>query len=147
MMRTSILIAAVLVCTTTPALAQDETAGTLPSVELPAELQRVLTDYERAWRASDAAALADLFAPDAFVLAPGRPPERGRDAIRAHYEGKGGPLSLRALAWAMNGSVGYMIGGYTHTPGAPDVGKFSLTLRRDDAGRWLIMTDMDNANR
>ena len=31
---------------------------TLPSVALPPELARVLTDYEKAWRAHDAARLA-----------------------------------------------------------------------------------------
>jgi len=42
---------------------------TLPSITLPAELDRVLRDYERAWKASDAAALAALFTADGFVPA------------------------------------------------------------------------------
>ena len=42
--------------------------------------------------------LAALFAEDGFVLSSGVPPVRGRAAIRRHYEGQGGPLSLRALA-------------------------------------------------
>ena len=36
-------------------------AAPLPSVTLPAALARVLTDYETAWRARDAKALAALF--------------------------------------------------------------------------------------
>ena len=47
-------------------------------VALPPELARVLRDYERAWRAGDAAALAALFAEDGFVLQSNRPPVRGR---------------------------------------------------------------------
>jgi ketosteroid isomerase-like protein len=27
-----------------------------------------------------------------------------------------------------------------------DDGKFTLTLRKDSDGRWLIMSDMDNGN-
>jgi ketosteroid isomerase-like protein len=129
-----------------PASAQRQEAERLPSVALPAELERVLTDYETAWTARDAAGLAALFAPDGFVMAPGMPPRRGRDAIEAYYTGRGGPLSLRALAYAAEGDIGWIIGGYAAAEGLPDGGKFSLTLRRGDDGRWLIVTDMDNGN-
>jgi len=117
-----------------------------PSVTLPAPLARVLTDYEAAWAARDAAALADLFAPDGLVLSPGHPPVRGRTEIRRHYEGRGGPLALRALAWAAEGGVAYIVGAYAVGPGEPDVGKFTLTLTRVSDGRWLIRSDMDNGN-
>ncbi|HET9513269.1 MAG TPA: hypothetical protein VFO95_05010, partial [Gemmatimonadales bacterium] len=40
----------------------------LPSVQLPAELDRVLRDYEREWGARNAAGLAALFAEDGFVM-------------------------------------------------------------------------------
>src|SRR6185436_2510558 len=92
-------------------------APTLPSVNLPSELNRVLRDYERAWGARDAAGLSALFAEDGFVLQGGRPPVRGRSAIRAAYAGSGGPLRLRAFAYATSGDVGYILGGYTY-PGA-----------------------------
>lgn len=118
----------------------------LPSVVLPAPLARVLADYETAWRNKDAAALSLLFAEDGFVLSNGSPPVRGREAIRKRYEGQGGPLSLRALAYETDGRVGYIIGGFARRPGEPDTGKFTLTLRRDEAGRWLIVSDMDNGN-
>jgi ketosteroid isomerase-like protein len=29
----------------------------------------------------------------------------------------------------------------------PDEGKFTLTLRKDKDGSWLIVSDMDNSNR
>jgi ketosteroid isomerase-like protein len=119
----------------------------LPSVTLPPELARVLTDYETAWRAKDAAALARLFAEDGFVLGNGAPPVRGRAAIEKAYAGSGGPLVLRALAFATEGPVGYIIGAFAREPGAPDVGKFTLTLKKDAAGKWLIVSDMDNGNR
>jgi ketosteroid isomerase-like protein len=118
-----------------------------PAVELPAELDRVLTDYEKAWSARDAKALAALFAEDGYVLASGRPPVKGRAAIETHYQGQGGPLFLRAFAYAAEGSVGYILGGYTGEEGKEDDGKFTLTLRKDTAGRWWIVSDMDNGNR
>ena len=118
-----------------------------PSVALPAPLDRVLRDYESAWRAREAKALAALFAEDGFVLTRGRPPVRGRAAIEAVYAGSGGPLELRALAYATEGPVGYIVGAYGARKGEPDDGKFTLTLRRDAAGRWLIFSDMDNGNR
>ena len=43
-------------------------AAALPSVKLPRALDRVLRDYERGWRARDAAALAALFAKNGFVM-------------------------------------------------------------------------------
>lgn len=119
----------------------------LPDVALPPQLDRVLRDYERAWRAGDALTLASLFAEDGFVLQSNRPPMRGRPAIQAAYKGQGGgSLRLRALAFATGDTYGYIIGayGYGNTPG--DTGKFTLTLRRTPGEPWLISSDMDNPN-
>lgn len=128
------------------ALAASAGAAELPSVPLPAELERVLTDYEAAWQRKDARGLAALFAEDGFVLSSGAPPVRGRAAIEKHYNGQGGPLSLRAFAYSTDGSIGYIIGGFGRQKGAADIGKFTLTLRKSKDGRWLIMSDMDNGN-
>jgi len=117
-----------------------------PTVTLPAPLARVLADYEAAWRKKDAAALAALFTEDGFVLSNGVPPVRGRAAIERHYAGRGGPLSLRALAYATEGRIGFIVGGFSRQAGEPDNGKFTLTLRRGDDGSWLIFSDMDNGN-
>jgi ketosteroid isomerase-like protein len=131
----------------TPPLPQQASPPQQPSVPLSPELARVLTDYETAWRAGDGAALARLFDEDGFVLANGGPPVRGRAAIEQHYKGPGGPLALRAFAFATEGRVGYILGGFARQEGAPDIGKFTLTLRRGSDGRWLIVSDMDNGNR
>jgi ketosteroid isomerase-like protein len=140
-MKTSVLALITVLALVAPAAGQQSQ----PSVALPADLQRVLTDYENAWDARDAAGLAALFAEDGFVLSGGAPPIRGRDAIREHYEGSGGQLVLRALDYAVDGDTGYIIGGYSRARGADDVGKFTLTLRRVDT-RWLIVSDMDSGN-
>jgi len=127
-------------------LSTGASAQTPETIALPPPLARVLTDYETAWQGKDAPALAALFAEDGFVLASGVPPVRGRAAIQKHYTGQGGPLALRALAFATEGAVGYIIGGFSRQRGEPDVGKFTLTLRKDATGRWLIVSDMDNGN-
>lgn len=124
------------------------TAPTPASVTLPTELDRVLRDYEGAWRTSDVAALVALFTDDGFVLQPGRPPARGHAALAERYAGQGGgALRLRALAYAAADTVGYIIGAYGYGADPTDQGKFTLTLRRTATGRWLIASDMDNGNR
>lgn len=124
---------------------EDTKTAPLKSVELPDALARVLRDYEKAWEAKDAKGLAELFTTDGFVLGNGAEPTRGREAIEKYYTGQGGPLTLRAFAFATNGDLGYIVGGYTPIAGESDVGKFTLTLRRED-DRWFIFSDMDNGN-
>ena len=116
-----------------------------PTVALPPAVDRVLRDYERAWRERDAAALAALFAPVGFGLSTGRPPVRGRAAIAEAYAKTGGELDLRAIAYETEGSLGHVVGVYSHGAGRPETGKFVLVLKRD-GDRWLIAADMDNAN-
>lgn len=130
----------------TPSPSPAAAPSPLPSITLPAPLARVLTDYEAAWARKDAAALAALFAEDGFVLSSGVPPVRGRAAIERHYTGQGGPLALRAFAYAAQGSIGTIIGGFARAKDEPDIGKFTLTLVKGRQGRWLIQSDMDNGN-
>lgn len=145
-MRKSLLAISVLVWTAGRAAAQATDVTPEPSVALPPALSRVLTDYEAAWTRRDAKALAALFAEDGFVLPSGHPPARGREAVQKHYTGQGGPLSLRAIAFATEGSIGFILGGFSRQKGEPDIGKFTLTLRKGADGRWLIFSDMDSAN-
>ena len=114
---------------------------------MPPDLARVLTDCEDAWSSRNATVLASLFAEDGFVPPNGSAPIRGRAEIERFYAGAGGPLSLRAIAFAAEGKVGYIIGGYAGKKGEPDTGKFTLTLRKGTDGKWLIVSDMDSANR
>ena len=118
----------------------------LPSVALPPELDRVLRDYERKWQARDAAGLATIFAADGFVLANGRAPVRGREAITRGYADAGGPLALRALAYSASDTTGWIIGAFATSASEPDMGKFVLALRRARGGPWEIMADIDNMN-
>jgi ketosteroid isomerase-like protein len=118
-----------------------------PSIQLPAELDRVLRDYEQAWTGKNAAGLAALFTEDGFVLSNGSPAVRGRAAIREAYAQAGGPLFLRAFAYSIDGSTGYIIGGFRDRESGSDGGKFVLAVRKSSEGKWLIAADMDNTNR
>lgn len=130
-----------------PARAQAPTAdgaAPQPSVELPADLARVLRDYERHWSAGDAAALAALFVEPGLIVHDGTW-IRGRAAIREAYQIAGGPLRLRAIEFASDGDVGFIVGAYGYGEGTPpdDAGLFVLTLQRGPTGQWLIVSDMD----
>jgi ketosteroid isomerase-like protein len=148
-MRVLLLLLAPLLPLQSALAQQPDSSATnaVPSVELPPALDRVLRDYEQAWRTHDAEALAALFTDDGFVLRSGHPPVRGRDAIEAAYQEAGGRLHLRALAFEQSGPTAYIIGGYTSTPKWPDAGKFILKLRKRPDDRWRITADMDNRNR
>lgn len=131
-----------------PLIAQTPPAAApLPAITLPPALDRVLRDYETAWRTGDEAALAALFTPDGFV--PTRPTwVRGTAGITATYASSSGDLRLWALAYATADTVGYIVGGFGYGDGAGPAaersGKFLLALRRGPGGRWLIAADLDN---
>jgi ketosteroid isomerase-like protein len=145
--KAAALIAVLSAAAPSLAAAQETPPPPLPTVTLPPEVDRVLRDYERAWAAGDEAALAMLFTEDGFVLQNGRPPVRGREAIRQAYASYDGALRLRAMGYAVGDSVGYIVGAYSYGDAAADIGKFVLALRRGPGGRWLIASDIDNFNR
>jgi hypothetical protein len=119
----------------------------LPSIALPPDLDRVLRDYEVAWRASDASGLAQLFADGRVVMTNSGRAVLGRDAVRQAYARGGGPLLLRAMAYTADDTVAHIIGAYTSRPGDQDSGTFVLALVRSPGGKWLITADMDRAQR
>jgi ketosteroid isomerase-like protein len=143
--KAALLIAAVSLPAPSFARAQEAPPAPLPSATLPPEVDRVLRDYERAWAAGDETAVAALFTEDGFVLQNGKPPVRGRAAIRQAYADFSGPLRLRAMAYATGDSVGYIVGAYAYGEGG-EIGKFTLALRRAPGGPWMIASDMDNMN-
>ncbi|NNE68940.1 MAG: SgcJ/EcaC family oxidoreductase [Rhodothermales bacterium] len=139
-----VALALLLTVATTSAFGQ---SGVPDHITLPDELDRVLRDYEQGWRAGDAEALAGLFTPDGFILRPGHPPVRGREHIEEAYGSAGGSLILAAYDYAVEDSVGFIIGGFRYQEDQPDSGKYTLTLRKLEDGKWYIASDMDNGNR
>jgi hypothetical protein len=67
----------------------------------------------------------------------------------AHGSVHRGALRLRALAYAAQDTLGYIIGAYGSGSDSNvlDTGKFMLALRRGGGGQWLIAGDIDHTNR
>jgi ketosteroid isomerase-like protein len=128
------------------AAAQSATAAMVapPAVTLPPELDRVLRDYERAWKDGDGAALSALFLEDGFAVQSGSPLARGRDAIAKNVDGPGGALQLTAYAFAISESTGYIVGGFRYPETIGPGGRFVLALHKRQDGFWLIAADLDN---
>src|SRR5262245_28758059 len=116
-----------------------------PVISLPPAFDRVLRDYEAAWRDGDGARLAALFTDDGFAVQSGSPIRRGRAAIAAGLTRPGGTLQLSAYAYSSSGNVGYIVGGYRYPTSIGAGGRFVLALRSDADGRWLIAADLDNS--
>lgn len=119
-------------------------ADALPTVTLPPEMDRVLRDYERHWAAGNEAGLAALFAEDALLLPSGFAAARGREGIQQAYEDVIVPVHLRALAYAADDSVGYVVGAYRFDPMETESGKFIFALRRAAGGPWMISAEIEN---
>ncbi|SMG35531.1 protein of unknown function [Marivirga sericea] len=115
------------------------------TIDLPKELERVLRDYETHWQNSNATQLANLFIEDGYILRPNKPITKGRSNIEEAYQNAGGKLELEAYDYSIDGSTGYIIGGYKVHESWPAIGKFILTLRKEE-GKWMITADMDNRN-
>ena len=148
-MRSTLIVAGLVIQLMAPyALAQpvsDGASGIPPTVALPAPLDRVLRDYERAWRAGDGAALAALFTDDGFAVQSGSPLAQGRAAIARNISGPGGALQLSAYAFSVSGNVGYIVGGFRYPDTTGPGGRFVLALRQGADGRWRIAADLDNS--
>jgi hypothetical protein len=149
MTRFPALLALTILTSATAAAAQapapPQAPAPQPSVTLPPELDRVLRDYERFWRAGDTLGLSAIFTDDGFVPTRGGW-VRGTAAIRNTYRIASGNLNLRAHAYAVSDTVGYIIGAFGYQAGT-DNGKFVLALRRRPGGQWLIAADLDQGNR
>jgi len=114
-------------------------------VTLPPALDRVLRDYERAWRDGDGARLAALFTADGFAVQSCIPVARCHAAIGRNISGPGGALQLTPYGFATSGTVGYIVGGYRYPDTVGAGGRFVLALRLASGGRWEIAADLDNS--
>lgn len=140
-MKSTLYVIIILLLTVISATAQE-----LKPIDLPDELQEVLTNYETHWKNSDAKKLASLFTKNGFILRLGYDLVKGRENIQTSYENAGGgDLVLRAYDYSIQGNLAYIIGGYTYGSRVKDMGKYTLTLKKTD-GKWLIHSDMDNGN-
>jgi ketosteroid isomerase-like protein len=114
-------------------------------ISLPPLFERVLRDYEAAWRDGDGPRLAALFTEDGFAVQSGSPIRRGRAAIAGGLTKPGGTLQLTAYTYSSSGNVGYIVGGYRYPTTVGAGGRFVLALRSSPDGHWLIAADLDNS--
>lgn len=133
-----------------PAMAQQPAPARSPEVvpsaiALPPSLNRVLRDYERAWRDGNGPGLAALFTDDGFAVQSGSPIRRGRVAIAPGITRPGGALQLRAHASSVSDTVGDIVGGYRYPQSTGPGGRFVLAPRMGAGGRWHIAANLDNS--
>ena len=115
---------------------------TLPAVELPAEIDQVIRQWERATKAGDPSSLTALFTADG-LLGDASGWVRGSEAIRAaainfNLE----DLRVRAHGYSVADTIATVAGSVTDLTSNParDVANVIFTLRRGGSGRWLIGT-------
>src|SRR5687768_18322623 len=102
-MRVPSLLFALCTAAALHAQTPEQASAPLPSITLPPELGRVLTDYETQWRFGGDS-LTKLFAEPPILTVGGKPPARGHAAIVTHYAGPKDPLALRGSAYNMEGN-------------------------------------------
>lgn len=121
----------------------------MPVIELPADLDLLLRNKEK-WggRDKDAAALADLYTPDALVLDPVSPSWFRADRA-VNYVIRGTVMNrLVPTAFEVNGNAGY-IAGYeaVGSDAATEyVSNFFYLLRKGTDGKWRIAAELFTLN-
>lgn len=114
-------------------------------------LKAMGAEWQAAFDAKDAAAMAAVYAPNGAVHPPNGKKARGRPAIEAFWteflsSGNAGEISdSEVYAY---GDVGYKVGTYmiTDPAGAPlDIGKYVEIWRHVD-GRWQMLHDIFNSD-
>jgi uncharacterized protein (TIGR02246 family) len=128
-----------------------------PAANTPeARIDGLRQQFNFAYNAGDAAALARLFADDAVLMPPGAPPVVGRYAIQARYAAQFGNIqssfTLNPGRIVVSGDLAWLRGDYQRIDfaipgGAPTTinGKYLMTFSRD-RGDWKITTDSWNTN-
>jgi uncharacterized protein (TIGR02246 family) len=136
-------------------LAGDADATSLAAGADEAAIRAQSRDWEKAFNAGDAKAVAALYAEDALLLPPGAPGARGRAAILAFFIKDIAEAKAAGVAFVVNpktdvgvsGDVGWESGTYTATVKGAVVesGKF-LSVSRKKNGKWLYLRDTWNAD-
>ena len=119
-----------------------------------ATIQRLNDEWTAAFNKGDAAAVAAMYAPDAYVLPPGGDMVKGRAAIEAFWKKAATEVGDARLATVdvlpLGRSAAREIGAVTLTtkaqPPQQVVGKYAVVWRRI-GGKWLLETDIWNMNK
>ncbi len=131
----------------------------LDDSDVRAAINATRTEYVDAWRAADAARVANVYTEDAIVLYPNQAAIAGRPAIRAYFNAffdefaqerfdlKSDEIQV-AGPWAFDRGT-YQWRGMPRAGGDPidDHGKYLVILQRQANGSWKVARDMDNSDR
>jgi putative oxidoreductase len=133
------------------------TASPAPSTaeerEAFAAWDAVYESFRRAYGEADAAAVAAVYAEDAFYLGPGRDVVRGRAAIREAFAPflEGAPpgtydVTFEIVEREVSGDLGYEVGRYDLRSRKAEGegrsrGKFTVVWKRGADGAWRIQSD------
>jgi uncharacterized protein (TIGR02246 family) len=124
------------------------------SAQTVASIQKLDDAWSAAFNKGDAAAVAAMYAADAYVLPPGHDMVKGRAAIEALWKGATAQLGNAKLVavdvMPLGRSAGREIGTFSFEtraqPPQPVVGKYVVVWRKV-GGHWLLATDIWNTNK
>lgn len=122
-----------------------------PAGEAERAFEETYAAFSEAYRVGDPAAVAALYADDAFYLAPGGEIDRGNVArhfgfLSSFEPGRGPVIEFEIVDREVSGDLAYDIGYYTfrQADGAPESagrGKFIVIWKRGEDGAWRIHAD------
>jgi uncharacterized protein (TIGR02246 family) len=133
--------------------------ATAPRVNLQSE-EQAIRDLDRRWveavAAKDVTTAVDMYAPDAYFMAPNAPLASGQSAIRPMWaELLQAPnlnltFSPTKIEVSKAGDLAYDVGTYRLAYDGPqgrvdDEGKYTVVWRKVD-GQWKVAADMFNSN-
>jgi uncharacterized protein (TIGR02246 family) len=142
-MRRVVLAAACLMLATAPAFAQTK-----------AMIQQLNGEWAAAFNKGDAAAVAALYAEDAYVLPAGADMVKGHKAIQAFWaqtsqqlgDAKLTTIDVLSLGPGAAREIGTFSFKTKAQPPQEVVGKYAVVWRKI-GGRWLLATDIWNMNK
>jgi uncharacterized protein (TIGR02246 family) len=129
----------------------------LDSADLAA-IRALDSSFAAAANAGDLDRIVAIYAPDAVLLPPNLPPQRGRNAVRSFWSGllKSYTVNFEVGADTIEGrgDLAYSVGHYRFTavpkdkanPGMADEGKFVEILKKQGDGSWKYAVDMYSSN-
>jgi ketosteroid isomerase-like protein len=145
LLRAALLGGALAAANAAPATAQQPGAQ-----DVRAALEAATRLFVDAFNAGNAAAVAERYSPEAMVLAPGREPARGRDAIREFWsealEAGGATVEFTVTSLEALGDMAIETGAVTiRVEGeVVEVDNYLVVWRRE-AGEWLLFRDIWNS--
>lgn len=124
------------------------------SAQTAATIQKLNDKWTDAFNKGDAAAVAAMYAEDAYVLPPGHDVVKGRGAIEAFWkqaaqqvgDAKLVTVDVLPLGPRAAREIGTVTLQTKAQPPQPVVGKYAVVWRKI-GGRWLLATDIWNMNK